>query len=471
MSLSNYYSQINMLENDIQRLDDKIYAEQKKMVDRDSKISIILKSFNKNTSATSLKSKNDQVIRYRKEILNSSKFINNYEKQKRSKKESLIKKKESLRKAQFAEEKKADQTLSIEMKRSTNRTFNGIIGAVHEEFMEEKEVIQADNSAIQVFVSYSWDTKEHESKVFDFVNHLRTEGGFEAHMDKGLSQQETAINFVKMMYKAMHSFPKIVVILSEGYKRKADDFTGGVGTEYELMINDINDNPNKYVLASFGGRDSKIIPAGFRGRDIVDLSDPNEMIRLYEKLMDHQPYVFAEVAKKKLELPIRIAQPFVAVALVEENTIPDELISIAPVIKPTGDAGLSARRYKTINFDLKFVFMNMTKSTIDGFNYIVKLPRELDLDHYFKADPEGFITYQQSYEGKMFRGQRIQTQSFVLRVEHQNVRKIMDATIKVEVFTEHGPMEREFPATELIKIKPGGEEHLEAIPISPELFI
>lgn len=471
MSISTYHSQITTLEKEIQRLDDKIYAEQKKFMDRDAKINSVLRMINKNTSASSIKSKNDQIMRYRKEMLGVNTTINNYEKQKRSKKESLIKKKEALRKAELTEQKKGQQAMNRIASSSIGRNSNSVMGLstieIEEEFMEEEDIISEADSAIKVFVSYSWDTKDHQDKVFDFVNHLRSEGGFNAQMDKGLSQKESAINFVKMMYKAMQNFPKIVVVLSEGYKTKADGFTGGVGTEYELMINDINDHPNKYVLASFGGRDNKIIPAGFKGRDIVDLSDPNEMTRLYEKLMDHQPFVFAEVSNKRPELPIVLARPFVAAA---EEIVSDELISIAPVIKSTGDEGLSYRKYKYIHFNLKFDFVNITARTLDGFSYIIKLPRELDLDHYFEADPDGFVIYQQSYNGKMFRGQGVQSQGFLLRVEHQNVRKIMDIFVKVEVFTEHGPVKREFPAKELIKIKPGGESNVEAVPISPDLF-
>lgn len=339
----------------------------------------------------------------------------------------------------------------------------------NEVFQEETSGLENDGSDnIKVFISYSWDTQEHEDKVFSFVNHLRAQAGFDAQMDKGLSQQETAIDFIKMMHQSMHKFPKIIVILSEGYKRKADDFTGGVGTEYQLMINDINDRPNKYILASFDGRGDNIIPMGFKGRDIVDLSKPAEMSRLYEKLMDHQPFVFADVAKTKPILPVQVASPFV---IDKEAVDAPQSISITPFIKETGDASLLARKYRFINFSLKFEFVNTRATTIDGFNYIVKLPRELDLDNYYDANAEGFINHERSYNGKMFRGQKIVTDGFLLRVEHQNVRKIMESAIYLDLFTEDGPIEQKFPVIELIKIKPNGERYREAVSLSPDFFI
>jgi len=66
MSISTYHSLINTLEKEIQRLEDKIHAEQKRLIDRDAKINNMLRKINKNTSISSIKNKNDQVMRYRK---------------------------------------------------------------------------------------------------------------------------------------------------------------------------------------------------------------------------------------------------------------------------------------------------------------------------------------------------------------------------------------------------------------------
>ena len=126
----------------------------------------------------------------------------------------------------------------------------------------------------EVFVSYSWDSEDHNQKVLAFTNHLR-ENGFEAQLDRMLSQEETAINFIKMMHKAMSEHPKVIVVLSKGYKEKAETFKGGVGEEYGILLNDISGNPNKYILVSFEERSDAIIPLGLKGRDIVDLSKPN----------------------------------------------------------------------------------------------------------------------------------------------------------------------------------------------------
>lgn len=163
----------------------------------------------------------------------------------------------------------------------------------------------------EVFISYSWDSPEHEQKVVNLTNHLRGKG-FNTTIDKMISQEKTAINFVRMMHQALLEHPKVIVILSKGYKQKAETFTGGVGEEYEILINDIKKNERKYILASFEGRGDNIVPIGLKGRDIVDLSNPEEEKRLLEKMLDHQRYQFVEVADKKPELPTIAPQPFMA---------------------------------------------------------------------------------------------------------------------------------------------------------------
>jgi len=79
-----------------------------------------------------------------------------------------------------------------------------------------------------LFVTYSWDSQLHNDRVIAFVNHLRNQG-FAAEMDRMLMQQESAIDFSKMMHRIMTDYRKVIVVLSEGYKQKAEQFTGGVG--------------------------------------------------------------------------------------------------------------------------------------------------------------------------------------------------------------------------------------------------
>ena len=152
----------------------------------------------------------------------------------------------------------------------------------------------------EVFVTYSWDGDTHSNKVLAFTNFLR-EKGFYAEMDKMLIQKESAINFKQMMHKAMTDYQKVIVVLSKGYKEKAENFKGGVGNEYTLILNDIELNSKKYILVSFEGINNDIIPLFFKNREIIDLSSYQEegLNRLYRKLQDIEEYTFSEVASVK----------------------------------------------------------------------------------------------------------------------------------------------------------------------------
>ncbi len=469
MSITSLQSQISGLEKEIINIDKKTFDERKKIIDKEKQINSINKSINKSMSNATLKSKENQILKYRKEILVIQQKLNGYEKQKHNKRVLVNKKTDSLKKEEiFLQRREHSQSKESNSSSDLILDLASIKMPANKEQPETFFMEDANNNLepISVFISYSWDSREHEDKVFDFANHLRT-SGFEADIDKSLSQQETAINFVKMMHKAMHDYKKVIVVLSKGYKEKADSFKGGVGTEYELMINDIIDNPNKYILASFNGRDNEIIPAGFKGRDIIDLSRAEEMTRLFEKLMDHKRYILADVAKIKPVLPIRVAQAFA----VEAAGLFSDHISIETLIKETGNSSLLARKYRSIEFLLKFSFTNLTGATIEGFNYNIRLPRELDLDHYYDSDPDGFVNHQRTFEGKLFQKQKITTEGFLLKVAHQNIRRIIESSIKVEIYAEQGSIEKTFLANEIIRIKPGGESHLETVPLSSDLFI
>lgn len=164
----------------------------------------------------------------------------------------------------------------------------------------------------RVFISYSWGDPEHETMIHSFINYLR-EKGFEAEFDKMLSQNETAINFTKMMHLAMsNSYDKVIIVLSESYKSKAELFRGGVGEEYSLLINDINNAVNKYVFFSFGPISDAIVPFGLKGREVISKTSPDWEDRLLAKLLDQPRYTFSDIAPQLPTVTAQNAPSFIA---------------------------------------------------------------------------------------------------------------------------------------------------------------
>lgn len=88
----------------------------------------------------------------------------------------------------------------------------------------------------EVFVTYSWDNEEHQAKVYGLTNWLREKGGEDANMDLFKIQDQTATDFKRMMHQAITDSKKVIIVLSPGYKEKAETFRGGVGNEFALVL-------------------------------------------------------------------------------------------------------------------------------------------------------------------------------------------------------------------------------------------
>ncbi|MET1260043.1 TIR domain-containing protein [Flagellimonas sp. DF-77] len=178
-----------------------------------------------------------------------------------------------------------------------------------------KESEEQPTKATSVFVSYSWESEEYKEKVISFTNFLRQKG-FMADMDVKLMQEESATDFNQLMHEGILKRDKVIVLLSETYKKKAENFEGGVGKEYSYIIKDIKKNPSKYIFASFEDVNTalieKIAPIEFSSRHIVSLKkDENKnFMELISKLTDAKQYVFSDVASSTPITEQREIKPF-----------------------------------------------------------------------------------------------------------------------------------------------------------------
>lgn len=151
-----------------------------------------------------------------------------------------------------------------------------------------------------IFVSHAWKNGRPDIRVLQFVDFLRT-NGYDAICDVQMQQEKTAIHFTEMMADSLRKAELIIIVLSAEYKLKADNFQGGVGTEYRYIIDDFSRNQNRYVLVSFSGRQEDVTPDFLRGRDIVDLAvdEDNDYRELFSKLSGEAKYEFSPVSEKK----------------------------------------------------------------------------------------------------------------------------------------------------------------------------
>jgi TIR domain len=154
----------------------------------------------------------------------------------------------------------------------------------------------------KLFVSYCWSSHEHEQWVVDLATELR-ESGIDVTFDKwDLKEGHDAIAFMEKMVTDPE-IKKVVMICDEKYARKADDRSGGVGTETQIISREVYEkqDQNKFV-AVLSARDAEgkpYLPTYYKSRIFVDLSDAERYAPEFEKLLrwifDKPLYVKPEV--------------------------------------------------------------------------------------------------------------------------------------------------------------------------------
>lgn len=302
-----------------------------------------------------------------------------------------------------------------------------------------------------VFVTYSWDDEEHNDKVISFTNFLRDKG-FEAEVDKLMSQRESATDFNKMMHQAMTDYKKVIVVLSKGYKEKATEFRGGVGNEYNLIIKDIEQSKNKYILVSFGKISDGITPLFFKGRQIIDLSVQENMNDLFSKLMDEELIQFSEVAKNKPEINKKVIPPF---------EIQEKKIQIVDLIPRFDSASQFSNLLTKIEYDLSVELKNETEEIFKDYNLEVHYPQnstQYDVDGRIENNYK-IVVYEDN--PKIFPQQSKSVELHKILIRNYTAEEILNNNLKVKIFSKNGVVEKEFEVSEILKFNSNfGSENL-----------
>lgn len=86
----------------------------------------------------------------------------------------------------------------------------------------------------KVFISYSWTTPNHERWVLELAERL-VDNGVDVVLDKwDLAEGQDKYAFMEKMVQD-ETINKVLIICDKGYKDKANDRAGGVGTETQII--------------------------------------------------------------------------------------------------------------------------------------------------------------------------------------------------------------------------------------------
>lgn len=300
----------------------------------------------------------------------------------------------------------------------------------------------------EIFISYCWENENHIEQVVSFLN-LLSESGYHATMDKKLSHEESATNFIKLMYKAMNEHKWVIVILSSGFKRRADAFEGGVGTEYQLMLNDMANNKKKYIFASFQGRGTDVVPFGLQGYDVHDLSDEKELDRLLQKLSEVPEFEFSEVASTKPTFAPKKVTDFRQ----RYSAAPSQPIRVAGMNAVQTTYRTFDRLYKEIMFDCWVEFENISGNTIPDFAYELHIPKVFLQDFSGHEVQGNDVILREQIKDKFYPGTKKKGKVFELRLLAPHVSQVTSAKISCKFYGDNFHDIAEKPVPSVFQVK------------------
>jgi len=143
-------------------------------------------------------------------------------------------------------------------------------------------------STPRLFVSYSWTSAQHAEWVLQLATELR-ESGVDVVLDKwDLKEGHDAHAFMESMVTDP-TITKVILVCDKTYAEKADGRSGGVGTEAQIISGEIyaKTTQDKFVavVADRDGTGKPYVPAYYRSRIYIDLSDSSVYAQNFEQLL------------------------------------------------------------------------------------------------------------------------------------------------------------------------------------------
>lgn len=162
----------------------------------------------------------------------------------------------------------------------------------------------ADVASPRLFISYSWSSDDHQKWVIDLATALR-EAGVDVVLDKwDLREGHDAHHFMEKMVSDVE-IKKVVMVCDRAYAAKANDRSGGVGTETQIISAELysKQEQDKFVavLSEKDEKGNAYLPVYYRSRIYIDLSSADVYARNFEQLLrwayDKPMYVKPELGK------------------------------------------------------------------------------------------------------------------------------------------------------------------------------
>ncbi len=137
-----------------------------------------------------------------------------------------------------------------------------------------------------VFISYSWDTPEHEAWVLNLATNLM-ENGVNVILDKW-DLGPLGKPLPNFMEKAISKSNRVICVMTPNFKKKTDKLEGGVGYEYSIITAEIfgkGVNTSKFIPLIRVGTEADAIPTALSGRNYINMRKDEEFDSKLEELL------------------------------------------------------------------------------------------------------------------------------------------------------------------------------------------
>lgn len=148
--------------------------------------------------------------------------------------------------------------------------------------------MQQETQAPKIFISYSWSSKAHEEWVLELAERLVSDG-IHVILDKwDLKEGHDKYAFMEQMVTD-ETVSKVLVVCDEQYAHKANSRRGGVGTESQIISNEIYSRVDHEeflpIVTELDPNGRPYLPVYLKNRIYIDLSSDEKFYSEYEKLL------------------------------------------------------------------------------------------------------------------------------------------------------------------------------------------
>ena len=127
----------------------------------------------------------------------------------------------------------------------------------------------------KIFVSYSWNPPSNQQNVFELIKRLERDGISVVYDKKDLYPGQDMNYFMETVLTS-DEIDAVIIVCNKNYAEKANERSGGVGYESEIILSEIRNDPlqRKYmpVVIEHDENGEVPLPNFLRSRMYIDLS-------------------------------------------------------------------------------------------------------------------------------------------------------------------------------------------------------